>query len=414
VAQVRTITPTTARRIAVTRQRLAGHRHSPDGAGILDTVRDIGCLQLDPIGVVARSPLLVLWSRLGAYDPANLDRVLWADRSLFEYWAHRASIVLTEHYPIHRYLMVRYGTGERARHHRLRAWLTANEPLKRHILLRLRREGPLRSRDLEDRADVSWRSSGWTADRNVDQMLDYLWTKGRIMVVGRPGGQKLWDLAVRSLPDWTPRARLSPRSVTRAAAQVSLRALGVATPRHIANHFTIGRYPELAGILQGLERIGSIARVRIADDGIEWPGPWFVHSEDLPLLDRLEAGWFEGRTTLLSPFDNLIIARDRTELLFGIRFRMEIYVPRGKRQFGYYAMPVLHRDRLIGRVDPAMDRGRGVLRVNSVHVEPGEPADPEAGRAVAATIEDLATFLGASRIEVTGPVPAPWRAALAP
>jgi uncharacterized protein len=380
----------------------------------MDVARDLGYLQLDPINVVARSHSLILWSRLGTYALRDLDALMWRERRLFEYWAHMASIVLTEDYPIHHLLMRQYPfRGWRSGMRRRTAtWLEENRALRRHVLTRLRREGPLRLRDFEDRSITGWQSSGWTQDRNVDRMLDILWTQGRIMVVGREGIQKIWDLAERWLPEWTPRERLSDREIVRRAAQRSLRALGVARPRDIEQHFTFKRYPGLREVLARLEKQNVIERVRILGEDGEWPGPWFVHSDDLALLDGLGAGDWEPRTTLLSPFDNLIIDRDRTELLFGFRFRMEIYVPQAKRQYGYYVLPILNGDQLIGRIDPIMDRSLGRLRVNSVHLEPNAAATLKTGRAVGAAIADLATFLDAADVEYGARIPAGWKRVL--
>jgi uncharacterized protein YcaQ len=407
---LRTVDPASLRRLFVTRQRLAGRRPAAGAAGILEVAADLGYLQLDPISVVARSHQLVLWSRLGGYELADLDRLLWRERSLFEYWTHGASIVPTEDYSIHHLLMRRYPSDRNAYNRRLRAWLADNQALRRSILRRLRADGPLPGRALEDRAAVGWRSSGWTTGRNVERMLDVLWTQGRIMVAGRAGQQRLWDLAGRWLPAWTPAERLTEREIVRRAAQRSLRALGVATARDIDRHFTEGRYPGLAAVLAGLERAGRVERVRVAADGAEWPGPWYVHADDLPLLERLQAGEWLPRTTLLSPFDNLIIGRERTERLFGFRFRMEIYVPKAARRYGYYVLPVLHGDRLVGRVDPAMDRSRGRLLVHAVHAEPDAPA--AAGPALASALHQLAGFLGAEDVELRQPPPPVWRHAL--
>ena len=293
----------------------------------------------------------------------------------------------------------------------MRTWLAANQALRRSILRQLRASGPLPTSAIEDRAETAWQSSGWTAGRNVDRMLDVLWTQGRVMVAGRQGQQRVWDLAERWLPAWAPTRRPPEREVVRLAAQRSLRALGVATARDIDRHFTASRYPGLPTVLAGLERQGRVERVRVADDGAEWPGPWYVHADDLPLLERLEAGDWRPRTTLLSPFDNLIIDRERTQRLFGFHFRMEIYVPRAARRYGYYVLPVLHGDRLIGRVDPAMDRRRGRLVVNAVHAEPDAPA--AAGPAVAAALGELAAFLGADGVELRQPPPERWRGGFA-
>jgi uncharacterized protein YcaQ len=406
---LRTLDPALVRRLAVSRQRLTGP--PPAAAGpedIMSVAADLGSLQLDPISVVARSHLLVLWSRLGRYDPADVEDLLWRERRLFEYWTHAAAIVCMDDLPIHSLLMRRYPSERRRQ---LREWLAANQALRRSILRRLRAEGPLPTSAFEDRAVTSWQSSGWTAGRNVDRMLDLLWTQGRILVAGRKGQQRVWDLAERWLPPWAPTRRPPEREVVRLAAQRSLRALGVATARDIDRHFTAYRYPGLATVLASLERSRRIERVRLAADGAERNGPWYVHAEDLPLLERLEAGDWRPRTTLLSPFDNLIINRERTERLFGFRFRLEIYVPKAARRHGYYVLPVLHGDRFIGRVDPALDRKTGRLAVHAVHAEPDAPSS--AGPAVAAALQELAAFLGASGFDLRQPPPAVWRTAFA-
>jgi uncharacterized protein len=409
---LRTLDPVVTRRLVLSRQQLAGPpRPVADREAIMEVATELASLQLDPINVVARSHLLVLWSRLGRYDPADLESLLWRERRLFEYWAHAAAIVCTEDYPIHSLLMRRYPSERYASNRRLRTWLADNQTLRRSILRQLRASGPLPTRALEDRAETAWQSSGWTAGRNVDRMLDVLWTQGRIMVAGRQGRQRVWDLAERCLPSWAPTRRPLEREVVRLAAQRSLRALGVATARDIDRHFTQGRYPGLATVLAGLERSGRIERVRLAANGSERPGPWYVHADDLDLLERLQAGDWEPRTTLLSPFDNLLIDRERTERLFGFRFRMEIYVPKAARRYGYYVLPILHGDRLVGRVDPALDRARGRLVVKAIHPEPDAPAD--AGPAVATALDQLATFLGADGVDLDQPPSPVWRGGFA-
>jgi uncharacterized protein YcaQ len=406
---LRTLDPALVRRLAVSRQRLTAPL--PPAAGpedIMSVAADLGSLQLDPISVVARSHLLVLWSRLGRYDPAAVEDLLWRERRLFEYWTHAAAIVCMDDLPIHSLLMRRYPSE---RHRQLREWLAANQALRRSILRRLRADGPQPTSAFEDRAVASWKSSGWTAGRNVDRMLDLLWTQGRILVAGRKGQQRVWDLAERWLPAWAPTRRPPEREVVRLAAQRSLRALGVATTRDIDRHFTAYRYPGLATVLASLERSRRIERVRLAADGAERNGPWYVHADDVALLERLEAGDWRPRTTLLSPFDNLIINRERTERLFGFSFRLEIYVPKAARRHGYYVLPVLHGDRFVGRVDPALDRKTGRLTVHAVHAEPDAPSS--AGPAVASALQELATFLGAGGFDLRQPPPAVWRPAFA-
>jgi len=402
-----TLTPTLARHLAVHQQRLAGPRAAADADGLLDVVRSLGCLQLDPLSVVARTHMLVLFSRVGPFDLAHLDQLLWQDRSLFEYWAHWASIVLTEDYPIFAALMM----DHRPWTDRTRKWVKQNERLRRSVLAQIRRRGPILSRNLEDAAlpRRSRASDGWSSGRTVSHMLDYLWLRGTIMVAGRDGIQKRWDLAERCLPEWTPKERLSPREAERRAVLRSVRALGVATARHIRYHFLRGSYPNLPRALAELEREGDVRRVEIRDGGERWPGTWFMASEAIPALEAVRQDW-QPTTTLLSPFDNLICDRTRTGVMFDFDYRVEIYVPRARRKWGYYVLPILHGDRLIGRIDPEMDRVERVLRVNAVFAEAGAPA---AGVPVRKAIESLALFLGARQIQYNRRrVPAAWKRAL--
>jgi uncharacterized protein YcaQ len=413
-----TLSPTLARRLAVTRQRLAGPQAEATPAGLLEVIRAIGCVQLDPIRAVERTQYLVLWSRVGPYDPAHLDTLLWQERKLFEYWGHAASIVLTEDYPLHEPLMRRLAQGN-SNHEwtrRAKAWLNDNDAFRQHILDRLRQDGSLSAAQIEDLAVRPWTSGGWTANnpRNVTQILSLMWDQGDIMVAGRKGLQKKWALTEQWLPEWANHQPWSDRDVVRQAAQRSLRALGVGTARHITNHFIRNRYPELETALAELVVEGRIIPASIGEGGVTWPGRWYIHADDLPLLEALQAGTWQPRTTLLSPFDNLICDRDRTELMWDFYFRIEIYVPKAKRQYGYYVLPILHGDRLIGRIDPSMDRKTGKLNINAVYAEPDAPQDPETAQAIAAAIAELALFLKAKEIVYGETIPAGWRKAIQP
>ncbi len=197
------------------------------------------------------------------------------------------------------------------------------------------------------------------------------------------------------------------------SAQKSLRALGVGTAKHIGNHFTRGRYPDLEMILAGLVRDGRVHPIKIVEDGAVWPDDWYIHADDLPLLERLEQGDWQPATRLLSPFDNLICDRTRTETLFDFSYRSEIYTPKTKRQYGYYVMPILHGDRLIGRIDPKIDRKTKTLHVFAVHVEPGVRVGGRNGSGSTAAITELAQFLGAKNIEYEERIPAGWQKYLA-
>ncbi len=412
----RTLTLTQARRLAVACQGLADPPpvdDAPDADRIMAVARNLGCLQIDPIRAVERTQYLVLWSRLGAYDMALLDQLLYDDGHLFEGWAHCASIVLTEDYPVHATWMRHNAT----RPSDSNAWIEANPRLHRHILERLYADGPLPARAFDDLTETPWRSNGWNNNRNVGMMLDFLWRRGEVAVAQRQGRTRHWHLADAVLPAGAERQPLPEAEAVYQAAQTALRALGVATPQQIKEHFTRKRYPKLPAILARLEAEGRIVPVQVVgDDGLSLPGDWFVHVERLPLLERICNGGWTPRTTLLSPFDNLIADRARTEQLFDFHYRMEIYTPKAKRQYGYYVLPILHGERLIGRVNPIMDRKRERLLVHNVYAEPHAPDDPEVGRAVMAAIKDLADFLDAKGVEMAESgahdVPDGWRAAL--
>jgi uncharacterized protein len=390
-----TITPTTARRLAVAAQRLSGAHGE-----MYDTIRALGCLQLDPTNIVSRNHTLVLWSRLGAYDPAEFERLMWGERRLFEYWAHAASIVLTEDYPIHQAQMVVSYPENSAWGQRMRGWVLENAALRDHVLSELATRGPLQLREIQgnDLVKSQWISGGWSTERNIARMMDYLWVKGEVLIYGRSGQNRLWHLAERVLPEWTPRETLTPREVTRRALPISLRALGIGTAKHIRSHYVRNFYDDLNGVINDSLADGTIQTVDIVENGKAWAGTWYIHKDTLSLLAEIERGDWQPRTTLLSPFDNLICDRARTELMWDFYFRLEIYVPKHKRQYGYFVMPILHGDRLIGRIDPQMDRKHKRLIVNAIHWEADAPRNRETTAAVHAAIESLAGWQGATDV----------------
>jgi uncharacterized protein YcaQ len=401
-----TADPSAIRRLAIRNQRLAGPapRGTPDKDTLLDTVKALRCLQLDPTAVVARNHLLVLFSRHGAFDETLFDQLAYEDRALFEYWAHEASYVLSDDLPIHRlYMKPPSGGAWRAKQN---AWWDSEQDFRAHILERLAEDGPLKAKDIEDRAIVGLVSDGaWTQRPNVNRMLDLMWVRGQTGISRREGVQRVWDLLERCVAPDAPDERLTDEEVTYRAAPFAIRALGAGRIPHIRAHFTRNRYPHLPNVLERLRREGRIERIAVKDLGDDW----WIHTEDLETLDTAD---FKPRTVILSPFDNLLCDRARTEALFGFTHRLEIYTPKPKRRWGYFVLPVLDGERLVARIDLAFDRKRDVLNAITVHKEPGAPRGKRLPAAIRRELERLAAWRGTTAIEV-GEAPSEWRAVLA-
>lgn len=397
-----------ARRLAVRKQLLSGERPPATTQGVMDVFRALGCIQLDPIRAVERTQYLVLWSRLGNYERNLLHEVQFRERQLFEYWAHAASIVLTEHYSLHRNRMDRAMTkGKSKWQQRARQWLAENAEFRAFVREEIGRNQPVFSNDIEDRAVTPWVSGGWTdtqSKRSVTQMIDFMWTLGEVTVGERDGLRRKWMLLDDFLPAEIAREPLSDVEETRLAIQVALSALGVATKKQIKKHFTRGGYPNFAKVFKQMEKAGAILPATVEGLGDDW----FMLAEDVPTLTAIQAGEFDGRTVLLSPFDNLICDRDRTEALWDFYFRIEIYVPKAKRQYGYYVLPILQGERFIGRIAPRMDRKTNILTINGLYAEPNAPHDSATKTAIYAQLNNLADWIGAKEIVFNPEKPRDW------
>ena len=344
-----------ARRIAVRAQLLDARRPTD----LLQVVRQLTLLQVDPTAAVAPNADLVAWSRLGTeYKPSHLTRALELDRTLFE---HNALIRPTEDLGLHLADMAAWPTSDR-----YREWLQQNAAFRSDVLDLLRARGPLVSREVPDTSAVPWVSTGWTNDRNVPQMLEFLMMQGEVAIAGRRGRQRLWDLAERVYPPGT--SPVPAQEARRRRDERRLRALGIAREK--------GAKVPVEPV--DVRATGEPATV----DGV--PGTWRV---DPSALDQP----FEGRTALLSPFDRLVYDRVRTAQLFGFEYTLEMYKPKAARRWGYFALPVLHGDRLVGKLDATAERTRGRLVVAALHED--VPFSRPMRSAVHDEIESLAAWL---------------------
>jgi uncharacterized protein YcaQ len=361
-----------ARRIAIRAQLLDADRPSD----LLSVVDRLTFLQLDPTAAIAPSADLVAWTRLGdAYRPADLTAALEQDRTLYEV---RAIIRPTADLGLQLAEMAAWPFADEDQHYwavpgpGAVRWLEANDSFRRDVLDLLRRSGPLQSRDIPDTSVVPWQSSGWTGNRNVTQMLEFLSARGEVATTRRTGRQRLWDLAERVYPAVDEVVPLAEARRIKAARR--LRALGIARA-------------EVTGVL-GERRYEEVSGEPAEVEGTS--GRWVVDAAAI-------AQPFEGRTALLSPFDRLIHDRDRALELFDFEYTLEMYKPKEKRRWGYFALPVLHHDQLVGKVDAIADRKASVLRVHAVHED--VRFTRAVAKAVQAELDALAEWLGLAGVD---------------
>ena len=355
------LTKAQARRIAVRAQMLDANRPTD----LLNVVKQLTLLQIDPTAAIAPSADLVAWSRLGSsYQPAQLKQAVEEDRTLFELDA-----MVRPMSDLGLYLA---GAAGWPPYETTRAWIKDNDRFRRDILKLLRSSGPLMSRDVPDTCVVPWASSGWTNNRNVTQMLEILAMRGEIAIARRVGRERVWDLPERVYPadvvvpsaDEAELLKNERRLASLGIARQKTRAMPM-EPTHV------GEAGEPA-VVEGVK------------------GEWRV---DPAALDQD----FAGRTALLSPFDRLIHDRVRAEELFDFEYTLEMYKPAAKRRWGYFALPILHGDRLVGKLDAKADHKASVLRVNAIHDDVKFTRAMTKG--VQAELEDLASWLDLDAIE---------------
>jgi uncharacterized protein YcaQ len=358
-------------------------------ADVLDMIRRMGVLQIDTIHVVARSPYLVLWSRLGDYQTRWLDELL-AEGALFEYWAHEACFLPIEDYPLYRHRMLDAASmGWKY----AREWAAQNRPALDRVLAHVRENGEVRSADFErtDGSDGKW--WGWKTEKRA---LETLFTSGELMIARRQNFQRVYDLRERVLPAWDDRMLPSPEEMRRALALKAVRALGVTTARWVGDYFRT-RKLETAALVKALAGEGALLQAQVEG----WSEEAYIHPDNTALAEQAAAGKLQPKlTTLLSPFDPVVWDRARALAMFGFDYRIECYTPAPKRRYGYFTLPILRRGVLVGRLDAKAHRKEGRFEVKALHLEPGVPLADKLVADIAGALRDCAAWHRTPAVDV--------------
>jgi len=360
---------------------------------VLEAIRQMGVLQIDTIHVVARSPYLVLWSRLGDYQPAWLDALLSQTR-LFEHWAHAACFIPIEDYPLYRRRMLSSVSGW----YNPEGWLAQHSELSEKVLARIRQEGPLRSADFEGAKSPG----GWWNWKEEKLALEHLMTHGQLMVRGRKNFQRIYDLRERVLPAWEDSQTPNVEEMRRTYLLRAVRCLGLARAGWTADYFRIAK----TGVAKELATLAGQGAL-LTESVPGWDDPVFIHPQNASLLQQARTGQLTAsRTTLLSPFDPLVWDRQRARELFQFDYTIECYLPQQKRRYGYFSLPILHRDALVGRLDAKAQRAQGVFEVRNVVLEPGVSLTAELSRELAQALRACAHWHKTPQVTVQRSEPA--------
>jgi hypothetical protein len=329
----------------------------------------------------------VLWSRLGAYEPRWLDELL-AEGALFEYWSHAACFLPIEDFPIYRRRML----DQRTPMGRWKVWADAHTPVVERVHARVRESGPVRSADFEREG----RAGAWWDWKPEKVALELLFDQGHLMIVRREGFQRVYDLQERVLPAWDDAATPGPEAVRRRQVLDGVRALGIAPARWVPVYYRLKK-TGVAALLKELAAEGLLIQAHVTG----WEGPAYIHPANLPLAERAAAGELVAtQTTLLSPFDPVVWDRDRALELYDFHYRIEVYTPAERRTYGYFTLPILHRGKVVGRLDPKAHRAQGLFEVRGVHLEPWQPLTDELAAGLAAAIAACARWHGTPQVVV--------------
>jgi uncharacterized protein YcaQ len=379
-----------ARALMVAAQGLHRHpRRSATKAAVLETIRHMGALQIDTIHVIARSPYLVLWSRLGTYEPRWLEELL-AEGAIFEYWSHEACFLPIEDYPLYRHRMLDAAIlGWKYP----REWAAQNRAALDQMLAHVQDHGEVRSSDF---VRTDGQSSGWWDWKTEKRALETLFTSGDLMIAHRHNFQRIYDLRERVLPSWDDAQLPTSDEMRRRLVLKAIRALGVTSARWIADYFRMSKRM-IATLPAALADEGALERVQVAG----WDDAAYIHPDNRALAESAAAGKLRPTlTTLLSPFDPLIWDRSRARAMFGFDYTIECYTPAAKRRYGYYNLAILRRGELIGRLDPKAHRKEQRFEIKALHLEPGVAITDELVADLAGTLRACAAWHNTPEISV--------------
>ncbi len=375
--------------------RPRGHARKSD---VLAAIERMRALQIDTIHVVARSPYLVLFARIGEYPQAWLDALL-EDGAILECWAHEACFVPCADLALHRAHALQRD-GHWAMKHALRARREDAEGMQA-LLAHIRAHGAVKTSDFGRSAGGV--RNGWWGWKNEKRWLEALFALGELMIARRENFHRVYDLSERVLANARSRAGralepavISADAMRRAFLLGAVRALGVTQARWINDYFRVGRKFRDSD-LDAFVAAGDLVRIEVE----RWENPGYVHRDHLDALAAAQRGRLRAtHTTLLSPFDPVVWDRERAAVLFGFDYRIECYTPAPKRRYGYYVLPILHRGRLVGRLDAKAHRADRVFEVKALFLEDGIKTTPELATALAEAIRRCAEWHATPRVTV--------------
>ncbi|WP_417313096.1 winged helix-turn-helix domain-containing protein [Enterobacter sp.] len=362
-------------------------RRRAQPADILTTIQRMSLLQIDTINIVARSPYLVLFSRLGEYQPQWLDNAL-RQGELMEYWAHEACFLPRSDFSLVRHRML---SPDKMGWKYRQEWMQEHAAEIEQLIAHIQENGPVRSADFKHPEKGS---SGWWEWKPHKRHLEGLFTSGKVMVIERRNFQRVYDLTHRVMPHWDDQRDLLTQDAAEAIMlENSARSLGIFRPQWLADYYRL-RQPALKPLLEAWQHSQRAVPVEVDTLGEMW-----LHADLLPLLPQALEGKLQAtHSAVLSPFDPVVWDRKRAEQLFNFSYRLECYTPAPKRQYGYFVLPLLHKGQLVGRMDARMQRKLGVLEVISLYLEEGVKVTQSLEKGLTGAISDFARWQGANNV----------------